>query len=229
MEKKKSWKKKAAVGVICAATGAGVLVNGAIDTPNDLLQDDAAAVMIEAQADDDMVAADDDERKGSPLRRWLLSLPMGVRALIGVPLWALGWGITELLALLWQAVLSPLGGTILSWLLTAALALGAFALTAKAMFPDIPLKKILRPRNILIVVGGTLLLGVIDTVLPLFWTGYPHIGRWVRLIGTAMMIICGCLSVRKLHRRKKKAAPALTTEQQAMALADTVCPPRNLS
>ena len=227
MGKKKSWKKKAAVGVICAATGAGVLVNGAIDTPNDLLQDDAAAVIIEAQTDDDMVAADDDERKGSPLRRWLLSLPIGVRMLIGIPLWALGWGITELLALLWQAALSPLGSTILSWLLTAALALGAFALTAKAIFPDLPLKKILRPRNILIVVGGTLLLGAIDTVLPLFWTGYPHIGRWVRLIGAALVIGCGCLSLRKLHRRKEEKTPALTTEQQAMALADTVCPPRH--
>ena len=225
---KKNWKKKAAVGVICAATGAGVLVNGAIDTPNDLLQDDAAAVIIESQTDDDMTAADDEERKGSPLRRWLLSLPLGVRVLVGVPLWALGWGITELLVLLWQAALTPLGGTILSWLLTAALALGAFAVTAKAIFPDIPLKKILRPRNILIVVGGTLLFGVLDTVLPLFWTGYPPIGRWLRLGGAALMIGCGCLSLRKLHH-KKEAPKQPTAEQQAMALADTVCPPRNIS
>lgn len=224
---KKNWKKKAAVGVICAATGAGVLVNGTIDTPNDLLQDDAAAVIIEAQTDDDMVAADDDERKGSPLLRWLLSLPLGVRAIIGVPLWAIGWGITELLVLLWQAALTPLGSTILSWLLTAVLALGAFAVTAKAIFPDIPLKKILRPRNILIVIGGTLLFGVLDTVLPLFWTGYPPIGRWLRLGGATLMIGCGCLSLRKLHH-KKETLKKPTTQQQAMALADTVCPPRNV-
>ena len=224
---KKNWKKKAAVGVICAATGAGVLVNGAIDTPNDLLQDDIAAVTVEAQTDDDMTAADDDERKGSPLRRWLLSLPLGVRALVGIPLWALGWGITELFALLGQAALTPLGHTILSWLLTAVLAVSAFALTAKAIFPNMPLKKILRPRNILIVAGGVMLLGAIDTVLPLFWKDYPSIGRWVRLIGTAFMITCGCLSLRKLHRKKAKTRQ-LTTEQQAMALADTVCPPRNV-
>ena len=224
---KKNWKKKAAVGVICAATGAGVLVNGSIDTPNDLLQDDIAAVTVEAQTDDDMTAADDDERKGSPLRRWLLSLPLGVRILLGIPLWALGWGITELFALLGQAALTPLGHTILSWLLTAVLAVGAFALTAKAIFPNMPLKKILRPRNILIVAGGVMLLGAMDTVLPLFWKDYPSIGRWVRLIGTALMIACGCLSLRKLHRKKAKTPP-LTTEQQAMALADTVCPPRNV-
>lgn len=223
---KKNWKKKAAVGVICAATGAGVLVNGAIDTPNDLLEDDVAAVTIEAQADDDMAASNDDERKGSPLRRWLLSLPLPVRALIGIPLWALGWGITELFALLGQAALTPLGHTILSWLLTALLAVGVFAATAKAIFPDLPLKKILRPRNILIVAGGVLLFGVLDTVLPLFWTDYPPIGRWLRLGSAALMIACGCLSLRKLHHKKLKS-PQLTTAQQAMALADTVCPPRS--
>lgn len=221
---KKNWKKKAAVGVICAATGAGVLVNGVIDTPDDLLRDDVAAVTIEAQSDDDMTAANDDERKGSPLRRWLLSLPLGVRVLVGIPLWALGWGITELFALLCQAALTPLGHTILSWLLTALLAVGTFALTAKVIFPDIPLKKILRPRNILIVAGGTLLFGVIDSVLPLFWKDYPSIGHWLRLGGAALMISCGCLSLKKLHRKKEKA-PQLTTQQQAMALADTVCPP----
>lgn len=224
---KKSWKKKAAVGVICAAAGAGVLLNGTIDTPGDLLQDGMAAVTIETQSDDD-AAAQDDERKGSPLRRRLLSLPLGVRALAGIPLWALGWGITELFALLWQTALTPLGSTILWWLLTATLAVGAFALTAKAVFPDISLKKILRPRNILIVAGGVLLLGIIDTVLPLFWTDYPSLGRWIRLIGTMLMITCGCLSLKKLHRKKEKSPP-LTAEQQAMALADTVCPPRRRS
>lgn len=107
------------------------------------------------------------------------------------------------------------------------MAVGTFALTAKAIFPNVSLKKILRPRNILIVACGVLLLGAMDTVLPLFWKDYPSIGRWVRLIGTALMIACGCLSLRKLHRKKAKT-PQLTTEQQAMALADTVCPPRNV-
>ena len=70
---KKHWKKKAAVGVICAATGAGVLVNGAIDSPIELLQDNASAAAVTAQADDGMTAQED-VRKNAPLRRRLLSL-----------------------------------------------------------------------------------------------------------------------------------------------------------
>ena len=222
---KKHWKKKAAVGVICAATGAGVLVNGAIDSPIELLQDNASAAAVTAQADDGMTAQED-VRKNAPLRRRLLALPLGVRALFVIPLWALGWGVTELAALLWQAVLTPIGGSVASWLLTAVLAVGAFALTAKAMCPDLPLKKLLRPRNILIIAGGVLCLGLIDTLLPLFWEDYPPIGQWLRLIAAALMIAAGCLSLRKLHHKKEKTVP-LTTKQQAMALADTVCPPRN--
>ena len=221
---KKHWKKKAAVGVICAATGAGVLVSGAIDSPIELLQDNASAAAVTAQADDGMTAQED-VRKNAPLRRRLLSLPLGVRALFVIPLWALGWGVTELAALLWQAVLTPIGSSVASWLLTAVLAVGAFALTAKAMFPDLPLKNLLRPRNILLIAGGVLCFGILDTLL-LFWEDYPPIGRWLRLIGTALMIAAGCLSLRKLHHKKEKTVP-LTTKQQAMALADTVCPPRN--
>ena len=41
-----------------------------------------------------------------------------------------------------------------------------------------------------------------------------------------LVIAVGCLSLRKLHHKKEKTVP-LTTKQQAMALADTVCPPRN--
>ncbi len=222
---KKHWKKKAAVGVICAATGAGVLVNGAIDSPIELLQDNASAAAVTAQADDGMTAQED-VRKNAPLRRRLLSLPLGVRALFVIPLWALGWGVTELAALLWQAVLTPIGGSVASWLLTAVLAVGAFALTAKAMFPDLPLKKLLRPRNILLIAGGVLCFGILDTLLPLFWEDYPPIGRWLRLIAAALVIAIGCLSLRKLAHRKEKTPP-LTAKQQAMALADTVCPPRN--
>ena len=222
---KKHWKKKAAVGVICAAASAGVLIHGAIDSPGELLQDDASAAAVTAQADDGMTAQGD-VRKNAPLRRRLLALPLGVRAAVVIPLWALGWGITALAALLWQAVLSPIGSSAASWLLTAALAVGAFALTAKAMFPDLPLKKLLRPRSILLITGGVLCFGILDTLLPLFWEDYPPIGQWLRLIGTALVIAAGCLSLRKLVRKKEKTPP-LTAKQQAMALADTVCPPRN--
>lgn len=229
MEKKKNWKQKAAVGAVCAATGAGVLVNGMFDTPADLLQgSDSGPAGIVAQCDDDSPLVEDEEeedRKSGPVRRWILSLPLYLRVLLGLPLWAAGWGITELAGLLWKLFLTPLGSTVASWLLTAALAIGAFALLAKAIFPDLPLKKLFSRRNLLLILGGTLLLGLLDTVLSAAWEGYPDLGRWLRLGGVAALLALGWIRAGRLLPKPVANVP-LTAAQQAMKLADTVCPPR---
>ena len=222
----KNWKKKAAVGAVCAAASASVLVGSTFDSPADFLHDDdAAAVTVEMHCDSgDAGQADEDKsRKSSSLRQWFLQLPIGVRALVGIPLWGFGWCILSALGLLWQGLLTPLGGKILGWVLTAAVALGVFAVTAKVIFPDVPLKKILSRRSIGLVAGGILLLGLVDTVLPLVWDKYPPISLALRLAGSAAIILCGVLSVRKLRHRKKETKK--TVGQQAMELANSVCAP----
>ena len=251
-EKKKNteWKKKAAVGVVAAAASASVLVGGAFDSPADLLSPDGdendnsptpvvhtlsaqTADLVDDGGSDSSDNEEEDRRQRFPaVRRWILGLPIGVRALIGVPLWAIGWAITAGLSLLWQAALAPIGGKILSWVLAAVAAVLVFALTAKALFPNVPWKKILRPRNILLVVIGMAVLGTTDTLLSIFWKDYPPIGQAARLIGGAAMIACACFASRKLlsHKEEKAEAeeeppaPQLSVEEQAMALADTVCP-----
>ena len=129
--------------------------------------------------------------------------------------------------MLYQAALTPVGGTILSWILAAAMVLGVFCLTAKAMFPDIPLKKLLRPRHFLLILGGMAVLGIADAVLPYFWSDYPALGRLLRMLGSALRAGVGALSLWRIrHRFEKKAevSPRTEVEQTAMALADTVCP-----
>ena len=202
MSAKKNWKRKAAVGATCAAVAGGILVGGTFDSPADLLNDDGG-ITISAQADDDGAADSDEERrvKGSPLRRWILRLPIGVRACVCVPLWCIGWALTALAGLLYQAALTPVGGTILSWILAAAMVLGVFCLTAKAMFPDIPLKKLLRPRHFLLILGGMAILGIADTVLPYFWTDYPALSRLVRMLGSALLAGLGALSLWRIRHR----------------------------
>ena len=249
-KKKSSWKKKTAVGMVAAAASASVLVGGAFDSPADLLNPDngddnvptpvvqtlAAQTADTADSTGDGENGDEEERRHRfpAVRSWIQSLPTAVRALVGLPLWCLGWGIMEILSLLWQAALTPLGGKILSWLLAAAACLLVYALTAKALFPHVPWKKILRPRNILIMIGGMAVLGVADALLGVFWKDYPPISRLLRLVGGALMIGAAFFSSRKLLRRSEKpeapapaVIPSLRTdvEQQAMALADTICPP----
>ena len=247
-KKKSSWKKKTAVGMVAAAASASVLVGGAFDSPADLLDvangdDDGsptpivetlAAQVPDVITDDGDDNSDEERRQRFPaVRRFVQSLPVTVRALLGVPLWCIGWGLTEALGLLWQAAMTPLGGKILSWLLAAAAAILVYALTAKALFPNASWKKILRPRNLLLVFGGMAVLGVADTLLGVFWKDYPPISRLLRLLGGALMLTGAWLASRKLLRRHAKAErkpeepeqKPLTVEQQAMALADSVCPP----
>ena len=250
-DQKKKWKKKAAVGMVAAATSASVLVGGAFDSPADLLNPDTdngdnsptpivetvslhtAAAAVDDGSDRGDNGGEERRQRFPAVRRWIQSLPVSVRALVGVPLWCIGWGLTETLGLLWQAAMTPLGGKILSWVLAAVASALVYALTAKALFPNAPWKKILRPRNLLLVFGGMVVLGAADTLLSVFWKDYPPIGRLLRLIGGALMVTGGWLASRKLLRRHAKlkkaqeapAKPPLTVEQQAMALADTVCPP----
>ncbi len=250
MEEKKrgSWKKKTAVGVVAAAASASVLVGGAFDSPADLLNPDGdgnhsptpvvetVPLNVSPSADNEGSSDDGEARRHRfpAVRRWIQSLPLSVRALAVLPLWCAGWGITELLSLLWQAAMTPLGSRILSWVLAALAVILVYALTARALFPNAPWKKILRPRNLLILVVGMAVLGVADTVLGVFWKDYPPIGRLLRLIGGALLLTCAWLASRRILRRaeKKKAAisdappsPRTDTEKQAMALADSVCPP----
>lgn len=252
-KKKKNWKKKTAVGMVAAATSASVLVGGAFDSPADLLapdgdgDDDSPTPIVETltaqmpdAADDggdgDDGEGDEEERRARfpAARRWIQSLPLGVRALVGVPLWCLGWALTSALGLLAQAAVTPLGGKILAWVLAAGAALLVFALAAKALFPNTPLKKLLRPRNLLLVAGGMALLGAADTLLTVFWKDYPPIGQAVRLLGGAALIALACFASRKLLKRpaeektaeaeEEAPSPRSEVEVQAMALADSVCP-----
>ena len=231
MGKKKDWKQQAAVGVIVAAAGTSILVGSSFDSPADIL-DDGNAVTIAAQTDDgSTVTSSDDEdrqRKGSPVRRWILRLPLAVRACLCIPLWCIGSGILWLLSLLYQAALTPIGSTILSWILTAAVVFCAFCLTAKAIFPDVPLKKLLRPRYFLLTLGGVFLLGIADLLLSCFWEDYPNIGSWLRLLGSGLILGISAISLWRLAKRRRSHAAKkdhpTNIEQHAMELADTVCP-----
>ena len=239
-KKKDSWKKKTAVGMVAAATSASVLVGGAFDSPADLLNPDnengvssptpiVETLTYQNDSTGDDGNGDEERRQRFPaVRRWVQSLPAAVRALVCLPLWCAGWTLTEALGLLWQAAMTPLGSKLLAWLLAAGAAVLVYALTAKALFPNAPWKKILRRRNVLILLGGMAVLAAADTLLGIFWRDYPPIGRLLRLIGGAILLTCAWLSSRKLLRHREKPKPhsdRTDVEQQAMELANSVCPP----
>ena len=227
-------KKTAAAAALAAAAAAGMVTGALFDSPADLMAEPGAAVEIQMD-DDDAGALEDEERQKTPaqrLRQWVLGLPSAVRMLVGVPLWCLGWVLLTGLSTLWMGA-SPLLAHVAGWLCLAVILLAVFVLTVKAAFPDIPFRRILRPRNVLFLLLTTLLLAAADLALPTVWEGYDAVSRTVWRVGASCLLLFVCCAA--LGKHGKRAAPAekepveLTQEEgreRARQLADSVCPRR---
>ena len=198
-EKKKSKKAKAAGAAAAAVIVASTAVAGAFDSIEDLAQ--AAATMppqteIVQMVDMDMGVdipddedATDEKEKGirAAIRRRVLSLPRPVRVAVGVPLYALGCGILQVLDLIWLHLLSPIAGTLLKYLLLVAVIFGATAIILKLLYPERKLKEFFRPKNIAGILISVAAVFGFEKVLDLVW---PNHMPW-----TNMLLFAGGLVV----------------------------------
>lgn len=179
-------------------------------------------------------ALPEEEKKG--IRRWWASLSFRQRLLL-IPLAALaGWGVFALASILLPGVL----GKLAAWLMTLGALIGAFLATEKAIFPHIPIKKLLSSRNLSGLAAGLIGLGAADLLLPFVWGSY---GKWEALfhaLGIVLVFGSASLSFASRTRRDEEAAAALAaqeaetaepeeeeeekpmTREDILALADTV-------
>ena len=224
-------KRAAAAAAVTVAAAAGMVTGAVFDSPADLMGEPAAIVSVQADEDDGGAALE--ERQKGPtarIREWVLSLPAAVRMLVGVPLWALGWVLLTGLSTLWASALTPLLSRVLGWLCQGLLLTAVFACSVKASFPDVPLRKILRPRNVLFLLGMTAVLAVADLALPTVWQGYDIYSRTVWRVGATCLLAFACCAALKSQGKRaavKKEIPAhngrSAVEEEARRLADTVC------
>ena len=180
-------------------------------------------------------ALPEEEKKG--LRRWWGNLRFSQRLLL-IPLAALvGWGLFTLAA----AFLPGVIGRIVAWLATlAALAFG-FLAAEKVIFPDIPVKKLLRSRNFAGLLIGLTTLGAADLVLPLVWSGYSKLELLIHGLGLVLVFTGAGLSFARRTKREEEQAraaaaaakpeeepepgpeePKPLTREDILAIADTV-------
>ena len=220
---KKKIKKKVVGSATATGLGLSVLLAGLFHSPEELTrkntqtirQQETPIVMMmdldqnDNDADEDGEETPDEEKKSifTRIKKKILQLPAAVRALVGVPLWAVGWVIIHFLSIAWSSVLSPVLGVVLKWVLIALAILAVFAVAMKCAFPKMPLKKILRPRNILFLLGGTAVLGIADQVIPLFWTDYPDYRFAIILAGGFIILLAVGIPLGiSWNRQQKKAA-----------------------
>ena len=142
-------KKKVAAAVAATIAASGAAVDASFDNPADILQQDAGTQpqiqYVDLENDQDSGQLQDEEKKqgetvkSGPLREWILHLPLAVRTVFVLPFWFIGHlvvlGGTTLFA-----GLSPVLHWLLGLALIALVIAGAFTVTAKAMFPDLPIR-----------------------------------------------------------------------------------------
>ena len=222
-------KKKAAAAAVTVAAMAGVVTSAAFDSPLDLVPEVAEELNLDFE---DPTAADE-EQKGplAKVRLWVMSLPAAVRMLVAVPLWVLGWVLMSAVSVFWTGAAPVLAG-FLNWVCLAIVLLAVFTLSAKAAFPGVSVRRILRFRNVILIVVLSAVFWMADLALPTVWNDYNLISRTVWRVGATCLlaVVCGA----ELKHQGKRASfqivrpelPERTeVELEALRLADTVCPP----
>ena len=172
------------------------------------------------------------EEEKTGLRRWWSALSFRRRLLLIPAAALLGWGLFALASAFLPGVL----GRVVAWLATlAALAFGYVA-AEKAVFPDIPLKKLMKTRNFAGLLAGLTVLGAADLALPLLWSGYS---RWEMLFHGLGLVGVFCAAGLSFALRTKRETPPEPepepeeapgeeeeekplTKEDILALADTV-------
>ena len=224
-EKKKSEKsstgrkvQKKVLGAAAAmTTGTAVLVNGLFGSPDEMLKaadeinKPAVIHMIEDVSDEDPDDEDEeDEDESGPtslwgkMRSWIWSWPLPLRILIGLPLWALGWGVCQGCHALWNLFLSPLLSALSGVLLLFAVLAGVLALAARAAFPELPLREVFKKSRLIALGVCSVLLEGFIALLPAIDTQLEPYAGLIRFGGGALIIAGLMVSLWVTKERRKR-------------------------
>lgn len=219
-EELKKLKKRVLAGSVAFATVLSMFVSTSVQNPADLVNDEdifiPPAPIVEMvsdlpdepdDGDEDEGLADEEKKRGGikeRIRSFLLSRSPIVRVCICLPLWAFGWGINTLFSAL-CSMLAPVGGTILSLILTAAVILAVLVGAVKTVSPDKPLREILTKKNICLSAVAAATAELLLT-LAMF---IPNGEKYVKLIRallmlTAVLAVTVPLTVKEYKKEKQK-------------------------
>lgn len=213
--------KKVKTGVVTAVVAAGMLTNAAADDPAELLnpsdtQDDSHISVISSEDMPDYAVYLDEleELHGMDrFRDWILRMPLGVRAAVMLPLWAVGEVGFALLSAASAAFSTVAGKFILGLLLQCAILFAVFAVAYKAVFPKTPIKELLGKKKFPWIWGGALIVTIADLAFRQVW---PEWGM-LRLI---LMVAVGFLTLMLLWSRLCSHLPGPERKRKRL---DYVC------
>ena len=144
------------------------------------------------------------------VKQRIQALPAGVRGFVVLPFYYLGTVVTKVAGAAFSTVFAPVLAAVLKWVVLALVILACVAIVLKAIFPDMKLRDILKPRNFLFVLIGVAAIALINKALPLIWADYS---KWADMLcftlGLIVIIsITVPTAVSIVHKKNLKAHPS---------------------
>lgn len=187
--------KKVAAGVAAAVAAASIATNLSFD-PDELIHSaaylDSHTKQIQVSELGEMeieYTEPEEPSRQDQLRTWLLKLPVPIKALFLLPLWALG-AIPVAIGTAALSAVSPVWAHILSFLLNAGVLFGVFCLVYKLIFPDKKLTELFKnKKNRRWLLFGVIAVTSADMLLGIFWSGWSF-ARVIILVGVGFGVLC---------------------------------------
>ena len=199
-------KKKAKRVAVALTMATAVMVGSLFSGPEDITGSNAQEMLnptpivmdigaVDADVQDEEPAPEEAKKSGikARLRAAILSMPKWVRAAVCVPLWGLGYALL-LLGSFIKVALTPFAGMLLSGLISIAVMIGLFGLTAKLLFPDMPWRKIFSKTNLIVLIVTGIALTAADIIVPRYYSGYPYVAAAVKF--TVALVVINILLAR---------------------------------
>lgn len=188
-------KKKVAAGVAVTVAAASVATNLAF-TPDELLHSaaylDAHTKYVESgelyEPEIEFTEPEEPTRTDG-IRNWLLKLPVPLKALLLLPLWALG-AIPSAIGSGLVSAMSPVLSHILSFMLQLGVIVGVFCLVYKLLFPNRKVTELFtKKKNRRWLLFGAFTVAAANLVLSLVWDGWSAL-RVVILMAVGFGVLC---------------------------------------
>ncbi len=184
--------KKVAAGVAVTVMAASVATNVAFE-PQELIHSaDHLASHTEyaetVQEGDTRVLASYSEAEHISLadaaRGWFIRLPVAVKAVFLLPLWALG-----ALPVAIGTALAPVWVQVLGFALQAGVLIGVFCLVYKLIFPKRKVRELFKKKNFKWLFMGAVTVTAANMLLAQVWTGWP-VARLVLTAAAGFGVLC---------------------------------------
>lgn len=205
--------KKIAAGVAATVAAASIATNMLVE-PEELVHSAeylaarTQAVAVEPEGDYDITVEEEAEKtRADAVRAWIIRLPVVVKAVFLLPLWALG-AIPVTIGTAVFTAMAPIWAQICGALLQIALLIGAFCLGYKLVFPKKKVRDLFKKRNFKWLFLGAGTVTMANFVLTTAWTGWP-------VLRAAIMTVVGfgalCLLWHRIAGKIKPDEPNVVT------------------